>query len=789
MSNKTGQYKTSLQAKLIVSFLLVSFTVGILFTAFTNGALRRYLGQSGLSVESMNSIGREFVLISTSTAMATIALSLVIAFILSKGILKPLKTLDRAMKKVTKGDFSAKADIELQDELGDLARSFNTMTKQLSGKSIHIDRLKQEMFRREKIENDLRQSKERFTNLFENIKSGVAVYEDIDGCGDFVVVDFNKAAEKTESKHRKDVIGRCVTEVFPGIKQLGLLDVIRRVCRTGEPEYCKGWYQDDKTSGWRENYVYKLSTGHIVAVYDDITEQKEYEKALIENEKKFRTYVEKAPIGIFITDKNGNYTDVNPTACKKIGYSKEEMLTKNIRDICLRNESEKSIEKFQNTLQNQGVTTSELKIVKKDGGIMDAFIQAAVLSDDSIIGFCIDLTERKEYEWKLKQQKNLMNNIVSNIPYQVFWKDRNSVYLGCNRNFAEDVGLKYTENIRGKTDYQLWGKQYADKYKQIDRQIVEHGKSYLEMEENITDSEGNLRIILKSKVPLKDSDGNITGIVGLYTDITEKKTEENIRKELNEKLRNTVDQLRKSNLQLQEFTYMASHDLREPVRKISAFGELLAESLAGELNEDQNENLCFMIDGADRMQQMIEGLLTYSRVTTDELDSERVDLNKIISQIREFELENSTEISETEISIPQQIPEVSADTSQMRLLFRNILSNSIKYRKKDEKCKIVIRSFDEGEDTVRIEISDNGIGIKPEYHKVIFNMFRRLHPREEYEGMGMGLAVCKKIVERHGGQIGVKSDKKQGATFWVTLSKVGVKKDDINILNSAKMLK
>jgi len=253
---------------------------------------------------------------------------------------------------------------------------------------------------------------------------------------------------------------------------------------------------------------------------------------------------------------------------------------------------------------------------------------------------------------------------------------------------------------------------------------------------------------------------------GLFRDITDRKKVEQALKDLNEKLI-------QSNQQLQEFTYIASHDLREPTRKITSFGQLLAGSLAEKLNDDERENLNFMIDGADRMQQMIEALLLYSRVTTKGVHFEQLDVNEIIQQLKELELAVRLEETKGTISVPEPLPAVKGDATQIRQLLQNLISNALKYHKKDTLPEVTIRAHKEDKGMVRVEVQDNGIGIKREQHNKLFVMFRRLHSRDEYEGTGIGLAVCKRIIERHGGEIGIESTYGQGSTFWFTLPALG----------------
>ncbi|MGD8787134.1 MAG: ATP-binding protein, partial [Phycisphaerales bacterium] len=241
-----------------------------------------------------------------------------------------------------------------------------------------------------------------------------------------------------------------------------------------------------------------------------------------------------------------------------------------------------------------------------------------------------------------------------------------------------------------------------------------------------------------------------------------------------------------SNQQLQEFTYVASHDLREPTRKISSFGQLLVESLADKLEDDDKENLNFMIEGADRMQQMIEALLTYSRVSTKGVTFERVDLNEIIEQLKSLELSAKLEETNGTISAPEPLPAIDCDPAQIRQLLQNLISNGLKYQRNDVVPEITVRAKAEDNGIIRIEIQDNGIGIKEEQFDNVFVMFRRLHSKQEYEGTGIGLAVCKRIVERHGGEIGVNSTYGEGSTFWFTIpvSQISVENEEATSCSS-----
>jgi signal transduction histidine kinase len=261
----------------------------------------------------------------------------------------------------------------------------------------------------------------------------------------------------------------------------------------------------------------------------------------------------------------------------------------------------------------------------------------------------------------------------------------------------------------------------------------------------------------------------------LNKEMIERRSAEEMLKEANQQLAASnrelmmlTQKLEEANHELKDFVYIASHDLREPLRKVTSFGGILKESLEGKLSGDDQENLKFMIDGADRMTKMIEGLLAYSRIGSKEVQTEEIDLNEIVEQLRQIELAKMIEESEATIELPQPLPKIQANAVQIRQLLQNLVGNAIKYRTKDVKPIIIIRAK-YTDDGMRIEVQDNGIGIDEKYYEDIFKMFRRLHSRREYEGTGIGLSVCKKIIEKHNGKIGVESKLGQGSTFWFTL--------------------
>ena len=225
--------------------------------------------------------------------------------------------------------------------------------------------------------------------------------------------------------------------------------------------------------------------------------------------------------------------------------------------------------------------------------------------------------------------------------------------------------------------------------------------------------------------------------------------------------------LSRSNAELQEFAYIASHDLQEPLRAVSGYIRLLQTEYIDQLNSTAHEYIDLAIDGTKRMRGLIEDLLTYSHVGTSEQIFSRVDCNKVV---REVISNLSTLIEESEANIIYyDLPDVSGDRTQIVQLFQNLLINAIKFRHPDTAPKIIIQAKSIDDNRWLFSVSDNGIGIKAEYFDRIFKIFRRLHTHREFAGTGVGLALCRKIVERHGGKIWVESELGEGTTFFFTM--------------------
>lgn len=244
---------------------------------------------------------------------------------------------------------------------------------------------------------------------------------------------------------------------------------------------------------------------------------------------------------------------------------------------------------------------------------------------------------------------------------------------------------------------------------------------------------------------------------------------------LGEELEKSVTDLNAKNKELEQFTYTISHDLKEPLRMVHSFMKLLKNKYGKQLDEKAHEYIYYAMDGAQRMQANIDDLLEYSRIGRKYTSVEHTDLNALL----DIAIQNlQADIQEQQTNItPADLPTLNVVPVALKILFQNLLSNALKYQQDDNQPNIEISAEEESTSWL-FSFSDNGIGIDPEYHEQIFSIFKRLHPREEIPGNGMGLAICKKIVEQHGGKIWVESKSQQGSTFYFTISKHYFDKND-----------
>ncbi|MEW6111230.1 MAG: PAS domain S-box protein [Thermodesulfobacteriota bacterium] len=372
--------------------------------------------------------------------------ALVCASWISNRISRPIEDLGDTARDVEAGNLSARAQVTRSDEVGALATAFNSMIGRVENWQKDLE----EQVRARTVE--LAQNEERYRLLVENMTNAVAIYRAENDGADFVFVDFNKTAERIENISRNELLGRSVLEVFPGVRDFGLFEVFKRVWRTGlAEEFPVKLYRDERIVGWRHNFVYKLPSGEVVAVYSDETERIQSELALLESEKKFRLLYEESPVGYHSLDENGNLLEVNNTWLRTLGYERHEVVGRWFGDFLTDRSREIFIERFPVFKRTGEVHGAEFVMYKKDGS-------AIAVSFDGRIGrdedgrfkqtHCVfqDITDRKAAEEALKESEERFR-ILAEGAFEGLVITREGRILDANRTYCEMVGYELHELI------------------------------------------------------------------------------------------------------------------------------------------------------------------------------------------------------------------------------------------------------------------------------------------------------------------------------------------------------
>jgi PAS domain S-box-containing protein len=533
----------------------------------------------------------------------------------------------------------------------------------------------------------------------------------------------------------------------------------------------------------------------MVGTSQDITEEYRIQQELKENQRFIRKIADATPSIIASYNINtGQYVFISEGLEKLLGYDKElavkrgtAFFTEIIHPDDLQSVMGKNarvLEEANRTPENNDLVAEFTYRMRHKNGQYKWFHTYGTIFDrnaegkvDHVLNISLDVTDQIKATQKIKEQEHFIQQIADASPTILYLFDEDAqgmVYinreiffvLGYLPDEIIEKGPELTDWLYHPDDFHLLpGRKQSNKnFQQVD--------SMIQYECRMKNKDGNWRWFLVREIVFKtDERGNIKQILGAALDISR-------RKEMERTILQNTMLLEQSNASLEEFAYVASHDLKEPLRKISTFGDRLAASQANALSPEGKVYLNKIVDASQRMQIMINDLLSISMISGNTA-FERYSLQKILEetlQTLEFKIEQ-----QNAAIIADPLPEAKIIPSQFRQLFQNLLSNSLKFVRDGVQPTIKIgHSYLTPDEAIhyqlaqapnyhKIEFSDNGIGFENEYAGKIFAIFQRLHGRSEYEGSGIGLAICKKIVEHHGGIIYANGVPDEGATFTIIL--------------------
>lgn len=465
---------------------------------------------------------------------------------------------------------------------------------------------------------------------------------------------------------------------------------------------------------------------------------------------------------IAITDSRGVIISVNDNFCKISKYSKEELIGHTHKIINSGFHPKQFFRDLWTTISSGKTWRGEIKNVTKDGEYYWVYTTITPFLDKNgkpfqYLAIRFDITEKKIAEEALIYSLNEKKTILESIDDAFFAVDRNWLITYWNNRAEKILGRAKAESIGNN----LWSifKESAS------------SESYKKYHDSFNSShathfEDYNRTLNKWYEVSAYPSGN--GLSVYLKDVTERKAFENDLKELNESLKKQAKELSVSNNELEQFAYVASHDLQEPLRMVTGFLSQLEKKYGGIIDARGKKYIDFAVDGARRMRQIILDLLEFSRVGRTDDDKEEVDLNELIHEAR---ILFSKQIEEKKASVEaEQLPSVYSYKAPLRQVFQNLIGNALKYSRENVPAVIKI-THKELTDHWQFTIADNGIGIDEEYFERIFIIFQRLHNKDEFSGTGMGLAITKKIVENMAGKIWVESADGLGSSFHFTIKK------------------
>ncbi|MFQ5909525.1 MAG: PAS domain S-box protein [Thermoplasmata archaeon] len=684
---------------------------------------------------------------------------------------------------------------------------------QRNGRVVSVILVATDVTERKRIEDELRASEERYRSTIEAAPDGIVTLN-LKG----IVTSCNRGFAEMSGFSREEIIGRHFTKL-PTLRKRDAprhLKIFASMLRGKSPKPLEVvWIDKEGNKRFAEISLGVMRKGGKIsgfqAIARDLTDRSEMREALRESEARFRAIFNEAGIGIAQVKEDGRPVVSNAALQEMLGYSGEELSNMVFTEFTHPDDVETDWKLSQELFAGKrDHYQMEKRFVRKDGRLVwgrltSSLVRNARGKPQFGIGMVEDITERKRAEEGLRKSqqelslRNRINEIFLAIPDDQMYGEALQVVLsemksefgifGYINDDGDLVSASMTKDVWEKCqvpDKQLvfpreaWGGVWGHSLKEK-KAIRSNGPLHV--------PEGHISIKAVVSVPITHGE-EVIGILmvankeGGYDERDQalvetiarnlspvlharlqRDSQERKRRQAEDELKQTLEELARSNQELEQFAYVASHDLQEPLRTVSSYVQLLKRRYRDKLDSDADEFIEYASDGASRMQTMINDLLMYSRVGTRGKEFSPVDCNSALDRAK-ASLELMIEENEAVIT-QDSLPTVAGDDSQLTQLFQNLIGNSIKFRGEGPP-RIDLSAEQEGDEWV-FSVQDNGIGIEHQYSERIFEVFQRLHSRAKYSGSGIGLAICKKIIERHGGRIWVESEPGRGSTFYFTI--------------------
>ncbi|HMO63276.1 MAG TPA: PAS domain S-box protein [Ferruginibacter sp.] len=571
----------------------------------------------------------------------------------------------------------------------------------------------------------------------------------------------NSEAEKLFQKDATELLGRNMWQLFPEIKNTIQEEVYQKVAATGKNESAEFLYPAHNI--WYEINVYPFHNG-ISVYFRNIEENKKAEAALQDSLEERNSILESIGDGFCSIAKDWTVTYWNRQAEDIIGIKREDITGKMLWDV-FADAVDSNFYKYYNEAMNTG---RQVMFEEYYPTVNKWFEINVYPSEKGISIFFKDVSIRRHAD-ELVRQSNDRFEKATQATSDAIWDwnmEKDTLYWG--GGFKTIFGFDADEQT---PTMETWAMHiHPDDLEQVEQSlneaVADSNTTHWQAEYRYLRGDNTYAFVIDRGIITRNAAGKAIQMVGAITDITPQKSYEDSLKQLNTALSQRARELALSNAELEQFAYIASHDLQEPLRTISSFLTQLEKKYAEALDDKGKKYIHYAVDGARRMRQIVLDLLEFSRVGRWEKEATTINLTALVNDVAAMYVKEE-DSAIIEIS---NLPTIVSYETPLRQLFQNLIGNALKYKKEGITPEIRINSK-EKETHWQFSVEDNGIGIEPEYFEKIFIIFQRLHPRDSYSGSGMGLAICKKIIDTLGGEIWVESTPGKGSSFFFTILK------------------
>ncbi len=582
---------------------------------------------------------------------------------------------------------------------------------------------------------------------------------------DDTITFWSQGAEKLYGWSKNEVIGQRSRDLLKTTFPESLDNIVNQLKTVGNwsgelSHYKKNGEKIVVQSSWLASFDENGEVTEILESNVDVTERKQAEERVRAVSLYSRSLIEASLDPLVTISADGKITDVNRSTEEVTGCSREELIGSDFSNYFT--EPENARAGYKQVFTEGFVRDYPLAIRHKSGQITDVLYNATVYRNGAgeiqgVLAAARDVTERK-----LAEQKLLAASLYSRSLLEA---SLDPLVTISKEGKITDVN-KATEDVTGCSREELIGSDFLNYFTEPEEARAGYQKVFTEglvkdYPLAIRHKLGRITDVLYNASIYRNPQGEVEGVFAAARDIT-------VRKAMENEIKQTMEKLQQSNAELEQFAYVASHDLQEPLRMVASYVQLLERRYKGKLDSDADEFIAYAVDGANRMRGLIDDLLTYSRVSRLGKPFEPTDLESTLDiallNLQALITENNAVVTH------DKLPVVMGDGGQLVQLFQNLIGNAIKFHGK-EPPRIHVSAQVKANEYL-FSVRDNGIGIAPEYFDRLFKIFQRLHTREEYPGSGIGLAVCKRIVERHGGHIWIESQEGKGSTIYFTLNKL-----------------